>query len=164
VLNAFLGVEIPPDSYSERLHFTLGPTSEVPTIRVAHVPIPGCEGFVPFEELENVTNYQVYDSLLAVQWNGPLALTVPTPPPGHYEIIWEVRGRTKDDQLPRVRLTTPDGTDEVDVRENWQLLEREFAVTEDTNMRAVRFDFINDGPTPDTDRDVEIRRVWLRRI
>ena len=164
VLNAFLGVEIPPDSYSERLHFTLGPTSEVPTIRVARVPIPGCEGFVPFEELENVTNYQVYDSLLAVQWNGPLALTMPTPPPGQYEIIWEVRGITKDAEAPRVRLTTPAGADEVDVAKDWQLLEREFAVTADTNMRAVRFDFINDGPTPDTDRDVEIRRVWLRRI
>jgi hypothetical protein len=165
VLNAFLGVEIPPNSYAERLHFTLGPTSEVPPIRIAHVPINGCEGFVPFEELENDQNYPVYDSLLAVQWNGPLALAVPTPPPGEYKVIWEVRGLTKDTVAPRVRLTTPAGTDEVDVAVGeWQLLEREFAVTESTNMHAVRFDFINDGPTPDTDRDVELRRVWLRRI
>jgi hypothetical protein len=31
-------------------------------------------------------------------------------------------------------------------------------------MHAVRLEFINDGPTPDTDRDIELRRVWLRRI
>jgi hypothetical protein len=164
VLNAFLGVELPPNSYAERLHFTLGPTSEVPNIRAADVPIRGCEGFVSFEELENVTNYPVYDSLLAVMWNGPLALRVPTPPPGHYEIVWELRGKTKDGKPPRVRLGTPDGAEEVDVAPEWQLLEREFAVTEETNMRTVRLEFVNDGPTPDTDRDIELRRVWLRRI
>jgi hypothetical protein len=164
VLNAFLGVALPPNSYQERLHFTLGPTGQVPAIRAADVPLPNCEGFVPFEQLENVTNYPVYDSMLAVMWNGPLALTMPAPPPGWYEIIWEVRGRTKDGEPPRVRLATPDGTDEVTLTPDWQLLEREFAVTADTNMRAVRLEFVNDGATPETDRDVDLRRVWLRPI
>jgi hypothetical protein len=164
VLNAFLGVEVPPNSYQERLHFTLGPTGQVPAIRAADVPIPDCEGFVPFAQLENVTNYPIYDSMLVLLWNGPLALTVPTPPPGQYEIVWEVRGKTKDSELPRVRLSTPEGTDEVAVAADWQRIEREFAVTAQTNMRAVRLEFVNDGATPETDRDVELRRVWLRRI
>jgi hypothetical protein len=31
-------------------------------------------------------------------------------------------------------------------------------------MRAVRLEFVNDGATPETDRDVDLRRVWLRPI
>jgi hypothetical protein len=164
VLNAFLDVEVPPNSYAERLHFTLGPTGEVPALRAAALPIPGCEGFVPFEQLENLTSYPVHDSMLALLWNGPLALAMPTPPPGRYEVVWEVRGRTRDDENPRVRLGTPEGIDEVSLVSEWQLLEREFAVTDQTNMRSVTLEFVNDGSSPDTDRDVDLRRVWLRRI
>ncbi len=164
VLNGFLGVDVAPDSYSERLHFTLGPTSEVPPIRAAAVPIRNCDGFVPFEQLDNVTHYPVFDSVLAVIWNGPVALAVPTPPPGRYAVIWEVRGRTQDGEPARVRLGTPEGTDEVAVGGAWELLTREFAVTDHTSMGLVRLEFINDGATPETDRDIELSRVWLRRI
>ena len=95
---------------------------------------------------------------------GSLALAMPTPPPGRYEVVGEVRGKTRDGVLPRVRLATPEEIDEIDLGTDWRRLDREFAVTTNTDLRAVTIEFLNDGTTPDTDRDVELRRVWLRRI
>ena len=163
VLNGFLDVDVPPKRYAEWRHFSLGPTSEVPPIRARALPVGDCEGFVPFAKLENAANYPIHDGMLALLWTGGVALTGPPPPPGQYEIIWEVRGKTKDAERPRVRLGTPAGTDEVSIIPEWQVLEREFEVTADTHMHTVRLEFVNDGPTPETDRDVELRRVWLRR-
>jgi hypothetical protein len=164
VLNAFLGIHRGREEYSERFDFTLGPTSEIPSLRAAETPIANCEGFVRFDQLENVTNYPVFDGILALIWNGPIALAIPTPAPGHYEVTWELRGRTFDGEPPRVRLGTPEDSVEVPLADEWQLVTREFAITEQTSMRAVRLEFINDGSTPETDRNVELNRVWVRRI
>ncbi len=145
--------------------FSLGWASWVPELRAVPLPLAGCEGFVPFADLENLTHYPTYDSILAMNWNGPVALALPTPAPGRYEVVWEVRGTTHDEEPPRVRLSTPpSGATEASLGSDWQLLRRSFDVGAETDLSGVRLEFVNDGATPDTDRDVALGRVWLRPL
>jgi hypothetical protein len=159
LLNRIIGTDPDPALFS------LGWTSWVPEMRALPLPLSGCDGFVPFSQLDNPTRYPAYDSVLAMNWNGPVALALPTPPPGRYEIVWELRGTTRDREPARVRLSTPpSGATEASLASDWQLLRRSFDVDATTNLAAVRLEFLNDGTTPETDRDVQIGRVWLRRV
>src|SRR5205814_1598720 len=129
------------------------------------LPLDGCDGFVPFSALENVQHYPIYDSNLVMSWNGPIALALPTPAPGRYEVVWEVRGTAHDDEPARVILRTPPiGTTEAALGSDWQMLRRSFDVDAATDLRSVRLEFVNDGSSPETDRDVSIARVWLHRL
>ena len=141
--------------------FSLGWRSWVPELRALSLPRPGCEGFVPFSALENSARFPTYDSILALLWNGSVALALPTPAPGRYEIVWELRGTTRDAEPARVRLSTPGGTTEASLASDWQLLRRAFDVDATTDLARVRLEFLNDGATPESDRDVALGRVWL---
>jgi hypothetical protein len=145
--------------------FSLGWRSWVPELQALPLPLAGCDGFVPFSALANPQRYPTYDSVLAMNWNGAVSLALPTPAAGRYEIVWELLGRTRDDEPARVRLSTPPaGTSEASLGADWQLLRRTFDVDAGTDLGEVRLEFLNDGATPETDRDVDVGRVWLRPV
>ena len=98
-------------------------------------------------------------------WNGRVSLALPTPAPGRYEIVWELWGVTHDDEPARVRVSTPRaGSTEAMLASTWQLVRRTFEVDASTSLSEARVEFMNDGATPETDRDVMIGRVWLRPV
>jgi hypothetical protein len=161
LLNRIIGT----DPESNPGLFSLGWTSWVPELRALPLPLPGCEGFVPFSALDNPNQFPTYDSILAMLWNGRVALALPTPPPGRYEIVWELLGITHDGEPARVRLSTPrEGSTEASLASDWQLLRRTFDVDASTDLTAVQLEFLNDGATPEIDRDVAVGRVWLRPV
>jgi hypothetical protein len=161
LLNRIIGADLD----SGPALFSLGWRSWVPELHALPLPLAGCDGFVPFSALENPAHYPTYDSILAMLWNGAVSLALPAPAPGRYEIVWELRGTTRDDEPARVRLSTPPaGSSEASLASDWQLLRRAFDVDATTDLTAVRLEFLNDGATPDTDRDVAIGRVWLRPV
>jgi hypothetical protein len=161
LLNRIIGADLD----SRPALFSLGWRSWVPELHALPLPLAGCDGFVPFSSLENPTSYPTYDSIFAMHWNGAVSLALPAPAPGRYEIVWELWGTTRDDEPARVRLSTPPaGSSEASLASDWQLLRRTFDVDASTSLTEVRLEFLNDGATPETDRDVAIGRVWLRPV
>jgi hypothetical protein len=161
LFNRIIGSD--PDSHPAV--FSLGWRTWVPALHTLPLPLAGCDGFIPFSALANPQQYPTYDSVLAMNWNGAVSLAPPAPAPGRYEIVWELVGRTHDDEPARVRLSTPSsGTSEASLASEWQLLRRAVDVDASTDLGAVRLEFLNDGATPETDRDVDVGRVWLRPV
>jgi hypothetical protein len=171
VANAWLGVHDAWDPegghYTEaidpRLHpvFTAGPTSWVPPLHLASLPFSDCTGSVSLDALANPTEYPRDGNILSMVWDGPVAFQNPPPAPGRYEVAWEVRGDSTDDVGARIRVMTPDGGLEALLAPTWQQIRHAFVVTEDTDMRRVFLEFVNDREGG-ADRSVELGRVWLR--
>jgi hypothetical protein len=128
-------------------------------LRVLPVPNAQCSGFLPLSGLENLTHFPIGESRLRMLWNGPVALQG-SRPAGWYEVVWEVRGRTRGGLAPQVSLDAPGREELRGLSGSWQDLRLQFELSDTTDLGSVRLRFVNDG-AEGFDRDVELRGVWL---